>query len=302
MTQVLTRRPAVREAAGRLLLVFAHPDDESFFTAGTVARHVAAGGRAALVSATRGERGSQPNPPVCDPADLGRVRSGELRQACRAMGVSRLTFLGYVDQGLASADPKEASARVARVMASYRPDAVVTFGPEGIYQHPDHVAIHHLAVAAFDRVWGGAGGSAGRPAPRLWYVAPSSAFWRYRRDDWVAAGRDTGGAGETTDNGEVGDHGAGSGRLAPSRRPIEPGLPEAAIDIRGVLDRKIAALLAHRSQRHNVERTFGRFYDLALGRPKDPEALEKMGREFFSLARGPRPRHVLEDGLAEPDA
>lgn len=274
MTQVLTRRPAVREAAGRLLLVFAHPDDESFFTAGTVARHVAAGGRAALISATRGERGSQPDPPVCDPADLGRVRAGELRQACRAMGVSRLTFLGYVDQGLASADPKEASARVARVMVSYRPDAVVTFGPEGIYQHPDHVAIHHLTVAAFDRVWGGAGGDAGgspsRPGPRLWYVALPSAFWRYRRDDWVAAGRDT-------------------------------ELPEAAIDIRGVLDRKIAALLAHRSQRHNVERTFGRFYDLALGRPRDPEALETMGREFFTLARGPRPRHVLEDSLVEPD-
>jgi LmbE family N-acetylglucosaminyl deacetylase len=202
------------------------------------------------------------------------------------MGVSRLTFLGYVDQGLASADPKEASARVARVMASYRPDAVVTFGPEGIYQHPDHVAIHHLPVEAFARVWGGADGGASRPAPRLWYVALPSAFWRYRRDDWVAAGRDTGGAGETTS----------------SRRPIEPGLPEAAIDIRGVLDRKIAALLAHRSQRHNVERTFGRFYDLALGRPKDPEALETMGREFFTLARGPRPRHVLEDGLVEPDA
>lgn len=276
VTEVLIRRAVASPAAGRLLLVFAHPDDESFFCAGTVARHVGAGGGAALVCATRGERGSQPVPPLCERSELRRVRSAELRQACRVMGVSRLTFLGYGDGRLAEADPSEAVARISRVMARYRPAAVVTFGPEGIYQHPDHVAIHHLTVAAFERVFGARPPGGG---PRLWYVALPSAFWRYRPDDWVAATR----AGHPAE-----------------RLPIPDGGPEAAIDIRGTLSTKVAALLAHRSQRHNVDRAFGGLYDFAAGTVRDQEALAVLGREYYALARGPRPAYLLESSLLDP--
>jgi len=146
-----------------LLLVFAHPDDEAFFAAGTVARHVREGGEAALVCATPGDRGSQPDPPVCLPAELGRVRTAELRRACRTMGVGQLTLLGYGDGRLAEADPEEAAGRIARVMARYRPAAVVTFGPEGIYRHPDHMAIHRFTLEAFRQ--------AAPEGARLWYVA-----------------------------------------------------------------------------------------------------------------------------------
>jgi LmbE family N-acetylglucosaminyl deacetylase len=269
------------------LLVLAHPDDESFFAAGTVARHVADGGEAALVCATRGERGSQPDPPVCDPADLGRVRARELRRACRIIGVSRLSFLGYPDQGLAAANPEEATERLTLIMRAYHPDATVTFGPEGIYHHPDHVAIHHFTVAAFDRIWR-------HPAKkaRLWFVAPPSAFWRYRVDDWVVAGEDAGGR-----RGDPAPSPPPLDPLTAGGRPLEPGRSEAAIGIEGFLQRKIAALLAHRTQRHNVERTFGRFYDLAQGGPPRPEVRMTLGTEFFALGRGPRPPYVLEDSL-----
>ncbi len=277
VTEVLTRRPAASPAAGRLLLVLAHPDDESFFCAGTVARHVASGGEAALVCATRGERGSQPVPPVCEPGELGRVRSAELRAACQIMGVSRLTFLGYGDGGLAAAERDEAVARISRVMAGYHPEAVVTFGPEGIYRHPDHVAVHHLTVVAFDRVFG-AWPSGGMR--RLWYVAVPSAFWRYRRDDWVAAGRD-------------------KARPRAGRLPVPDGGPEAAIDIRETLPVKAAALLAHRSQRHNVDRAFGSMWDFRAQAPRDREAMAALGREYFTLGRGPRPAYLLEDSLLD---
>lgn len=282
-TERLRRRPAAWPAAGRLLLVFAHPDDESFFTAGTVARHVATGGDAVLVSATRGERGSQPVPPVCPQAELGRVRSRELRAACRVMGVRRLTFLGYEDGTLGELDgpdADEATRRVAGVMARYRPQAVVTFGPEGVYRHPDHVAVHRFTVEAFNRVFGGAE-EGGDGNPRLWYVALSSAFWRYRPHDWVAAANEEAGR-------------------EPSRRPLVPGEPEAAIDITATLGTKMAALLAHRSQRHNVERAFGGHYDFAARAPASPDALTVLGREFFTLARGPRPAYLLEDSLLDP--
>ncbi len=292
---------------GRLLLVFAHPDDEAFFTAGTVAGHVATGGEAALVSATRGEMGSQPVPPLYPREELGRYRSAELRAACRIMGVSRLTFLGYLDGALAQADPAEAASRIARVLARYRPDAIVTFGPEGIYGHPDHVAIHHLTVAAYERVYGedpggggarsgsarSGGGPAAAPCPRLWYVATPSAFWRYRPNDWVAAARQ-GAAGVRAGPGA----GAAPGAEG-QRRPLVPGEPEAAISIGPWLEKKIDALLAHRSQRHNVERAFGGLYDFSARAPKDDEARAILSREYFTLARGPHPGHLLETSLLE---
>lgn len=265
----------------RLLLVFAHPDDESFFTAGTVARHVAAGGRARLLCATKGEHGSQPVPPVCPPSRLGRVRAAELRKAGRIMGVESVSFLGYEDGKLAGADFEEAVARIAREIRAFSPEAVVTFGPGGLYGHPDHVAISRMATEAFDRA-----GPLAAARARLWYVALSSAFWRYRPHDWVAAA----GPGDRVDDE------ADSGR----RLPVAEGAPEAAIDILPVLETKMEALLAHRTQRHNVERALGRLYDFEDRKLAGPEAAAVLGREHFTLARGPRPAAILVDSLLGP--
>ncbi len=296
-------RPRSRDP-GRLLLVFTHPDDESFFTAGTVARHVAGGGEALVVSATRGERGSQPSVPVCPPSELGRVRARELGAACRIMGARGPVFLGYPDRALAEADAGEAVARIGRIMARFRPDAVVTFGPDGIYGHPDHVAIHALTLRAYDRVLGRTDREAGGREPRLWYAALPSAVWRYRPHDWTAAARQEG-PGPGPEGGASPPRGRlaaeqGLPATAPVRIPVSPGQPEAAIDISSTLETKMAALLSHRTQRHNVERAYGGLYDFERGAPTGPEAAAVLSREYFTLARGPRPSFVLEESLLEP--
>ncbi|RJQ05347.1 MAG: PIG-L family deacetylase [Bacillota bacterium] len=288
----MNSRSAGERPAGRLLLVFAHPDDEAFFAAGTVAKHVAAGGEAVLACATRGEQGSQPKVPVCPQPELGRVRARELADSCREMGVKGLEFLGYEDGRLGEADVAEATERIARLIEQVRPDAVVSFGPDGIYGHPDHVAASVLTTAAFDSVFGDAAGAktATAPAPRgprLWYVALPSVFWRYRPTEWAVSADPAAGA-------------SPEDLLRAGRHPVVEGVPEAVIDIGAFVERKIRALLCHRSQRHNVERAFGSLVDLDSAGLASRDATALLGREYFSLARGPRPKFILVGSLLDP--
>ena len=136
-----------------MMCVTAHPDDESLGFGGTLARASAEGVEVALVVATRGERGrhgdgSQPHP---GPEALGRIREAELREASDALGVRHLSFLDYMDGGLAGVDPDEASARIALHVRELRPQVVLTFDPFGAYGHPDHGAISQLTLAAVIR-------------------------------------------------------------------------------------------------------------------------------------------------------
>ena len=267
-------------------MVLAHPDDEAFFLAGTVARHVGEGGKARLVSATRGERGSQPPTPICLPSELGRVRSAELEAACQVIGAEGPIFLDYPDGGLAGADQDEARRKISGIMVDFGPGAVITFAADGVYGHPDHIAVHHLTLAAFDRVH-----QDGRTeGVRLWYISLSSAVWRYRSHDWTAAAREA-----PSSQDEGGGSSAPRGRL-----PVCPGRPEAAIDIAATLETKMEALLCHRSQRHNVERAFSGLYDFSERRPLTPDFAALMGRECYTLARGHGPRYVLEESLLDP--
>lgn len=133
-----------------LLAVFAHPDDESFGTGGTLARYVSEGISVVLVCATRGEVGEINDPVLATPETLGQVRENELRCALDVLGVSKLRFLDYIDGQLAAVDSDEAEGKVVRAIREFRPEVVFTFGPDGVYGHPDHVAISRLATAAFD--------------------------------------------------------------------------------------------------------------------------------------------------------
>lgn len=130
----------------RLMTIFAHPDDESFGVAGTIARARRAGNQVAIVCATRGEEGQISDPALATPETLGQVREQELRAAVSALGVSDLTFLDYIDGHLAEADQQEALAKVVYQIRRFRPDVVITFDPKGAYGHVDHIAIHKLAV------------------------------------------------------------------------------------------------------------------------------------------------------------
>lgn len=131
----------------RLMTIFAHPDDESFSLAGTLARARRLGRPVAVVCATRGEEGKIADPALATQERLGAVREQELRTAMAEVNVSDVTFLDYIDGHLAEADQEEALGRVVAQIRRFRPDVVVTFDAKGGYGHVDHMAIHRLAVA-----------------------------------------------------------------------------------------------------------------------------------------------------------
>ena len=137
----------------RLMGVFAHPDDESLGAGGTLAKYASEGVEVAIVTATRGDAGRFHGRRFDDPqhpgaAELARIREGELREAASALGVRDVSCLDYPDQGLDRADPGRAVADIAWHVRRQRPDVVITFGPDGAYGHPDHVAISQFTTAA----------------------------------------------------------------------------------------------------------------------------------------------------------
>jgi N-acetylglucosamine malate deacetylase 2 len=145
-----------------LLAIFAHPDDESNAAGGTLARYAREGADVTLVSATRGEMGIA----GLAPEAAGAVRERELRAAAAALGAHEVRLLGYRDGELANANEQEAVARIIALLRELKPQVVLTFGPDGISGHPDHVAVSRWVTAAFD---------ASAAAQKLYYVAPSSA-------------------------------------------------------------------------------------------------------------------------------
>jgi LmbE family N-acetylglucosaminyl deacetylase len=135
------------------MAVLAHPDDESLGVGGTLAKYASEGVETFLVTATRGEsgryrghRGDAEQHP--GPLTLGRIRESELRAAASVLGIRELSFLDYRDQELDRANPREAVARIVFHLRRTRPDVVVTFGPDGAYGHPDHIAICQYTTAA----------------------------------------------------------------------------------------------------------------------------------------------------------
>jgi LmbE family N-acetylglucosaminyl deacetylase len=133
----------------KLMCVFAHPDDESMGVGGTLARYAAEGVETYLVTATRGQRGWPAQPEAYPgPEALGRRREKELRAAGEVLGLRRVDFLDYMDGELDQADPQEIVAQIVAHLRRIRPHVVITFGPEGAYGHPDHIAISQFTTAA----------------------------------------------------------------------------------------------------------------------------------------------------------
>ena len=133
----------------KLMAVLAHPDDESLGFGGTLARYAAEGIETYLVTATRGERGrfgSQGRD--ADPAEVGRVREAELRAAAAVLGIGEVSILGYADGALDQVNPTIAIRAIVEHIRRVRPHVVITFGPDGAYGHPDHIAISQFTTAA----------------------------------------------------------------------------------------------------------------------------------------------------------
>jgi N-acetyl-1-D-myo-inositol-2-amino-2-deoxy-alpha-D-glucopyranoside deacetylase len=175
-------------SAQRLLLVHAHPDDETIGTGATMAKYAAQGAQVTLLTCTLGEEGEILVPELsrlaADQADqLGGYRIGELAAAMRALGVSDHRFLGgpgrFRDSGMmdspANANPRAfwraaidedvfvaAVDAAVEVILEVRPQVIVTYDPNGGYGHPDHIMAHRVAMAAAEQA------GAARYGPRAW--------------------------------------------------------------------------------------------------------------------------------------
>ena len=157
-------------SARRLLLVHAHPDDESIGTGATMARYAAEGAHVTLVTCTLGELGEVIPPSLAyladgDGARLGEYRIGELSAACAALGVTDHRFLGgagrWRDSGMMGTDGNDdprcfwqadvdaAAAALLDVIREVRPQVLVTYDANGFYGHPDHIQAHRVALRAF---------------------------------------------------------------------------------------------------------------------------------------------------------
>jgi N-acetyl-1-D-myo-inositol-2-amino-2-deoxy-alpha-D-glucopyranoside deacetylase len=253
----------------RLLLVHAHPDDESIGTGATMARYAAEGAQVTLVTCTLGELGEIIPPGLASLAadaddQLGGYRIGELDAACAALGVTDHRFLGgpgrWRDSGMIGtpenedprcfwrADIQEASVALAAVIREVRPQVMVTYDDDGFYGHPDHIQAHRVAWRAF-QLAADPSVPAGGLAP--WAVAkfyasttPRSALDEEMTELRAARARDLGRDG-------------GSGlprhwRLPESAADLVYGVPDeqvsTEIDGTGYLDAKLAAMAAHATQ------------------------------------------------------
>jgi LmbE family N-acetylglucosaminyl deacetylase len=135
-----------------LLAVFAHPDDETFRCGGTLALLARQGVQVHLLTATRGEAGSCGDPPLCLAEELGAVRERELRCACATLGINPPRLLHYRDGSLAQVDEEKAVGQVVAAIQELRPQVLLTWPPEGLSGHPDHIAVSRWTALAFHRV------------------------------------------------------------------------------------------------------------------------------------------------------
>lgn len=132
----------------RLLFIFPHPDDESFACAGTMAKYHEAGHDIFLICATYGCKGKPGGFTFTCREELARHRKQELLQAAQVLGVKEPIFFGYPDGGLSEVDPAELTGRIREQLCQLMPDVVVTFPPDGVTGHPDHIALSRATEQA----------------------------------------------------------------------------------------------------------------------------------------------------------
>ena len=143
-----------------VLIIGAHPDDETMLAGGVIALLVERGVDVHILCATRGEGGEAGDPPLCALSELGAVREAELRCAAQALGVRSLHLLNYVDPRVGpdeelfpfEADFNTLAAEVQQTIRQVDADVVISHGPEGEYGHPAHQLMHRAVHAAVERL------------------------------------------------------------------------------------------------------------------------------------------------------
>lgn len=251
-----------------VLAIVPHPDDEAYTAGGTLALAARAGVEVTILCATRGERGKLA-PGVAGTAEsVGAVREAELADSCRVLGARPPLFLDYLDGTLADLALPEAVGRIVRVIRQVRPQVVITLGADGVYGHPDHVALHKLVTPAFRSAGGGTRfpdaeyGESFAPDRLVWVAYPRGLF----RPQWAKL--------------RGGDLDAAARQIDPERLGVDPGEFAVAVDIRAMAPAKLAAIACHRSQ-------------LPDGDPRSlfPQGIVPLllGMEYFQLGLGVPP-------------
>ncbi len=245
-----------------LLGVWAHPDDETFMSAGLILDHVARGDRVVIVTATLGDHGTD-DPRHWPPARLAARRSHELRRSMAVLGVDEIHVLGFEDGDCLSGDGTEAISGHIDII---RPDRIVTFGPEGMTGHPDHIAVSRWATDA----WRSSASDA-----ELWYATVTPDF----HDRWDVV------------NDRVGFW------YPNCERPSTP-IDDLSHRIELTGERahtKLAALRAHRSQTERIERLIGEramreWWSIESFRaaPQPAEITDPRQRYHFAVSASPR--------------
>ncbi len=272
----------------RLLLVHAHPDDETISTGATMAKYAAEGVLVTLVTCTLGEEGEVVVPELADLAadrsdGLGQHRVEELAVAMEALRVTDHRFLGgagrWRDSGMMGvaandrpgcfwqADFDEATEALVRIIREVRPQVVITYNDNGGYGHPDHVQAHRVTVAAVDKAAvTGELPAAGEPwqVSKLYWTTIPKSYLQLAIDAMKDSGHDMFGGVQSADD-------------------LPFGVPDdqvtSEIDASDHIDAKLAAMRAHASQ-ISVDGPFFAFSD-QLGQ-------KAWGYEHYILARGPR--------------
>ena len=230
----------------RLATILSHPDDETFGIGGTLIRYTDAGVECHSLSLTQGEAGTAGDPAHPIPREqLGATRAAELAESGHRMGLASTTCFTYPDGAVATAPAERVVRDVVRWLRSVRPDVVITWGPDGGYGHPDHIATGTLALRAIELA------GIARHEPELGehvhvrrcyrMVVTADVFDQLRAlDPAFSAYMDT---------------------LAVKPRGWKVDELGADIDIRAVAERKWHAMEAHVSQRSDLDR-LGRLRDV----------------------------------------
>ena len=317
-------RPA--DLRGRSLLgVFAHPDDESITCGGLLAWCAHRGADVALLCLTRGEHGQDGREPVKSSArhgqdasrheqdasrhgqgagDLGRTRGRELECAAKALGVKKVTLLEHEDGMLPWLDAARLEADIEAAIRRRRPDAVITFDEDGVYGHPDHVAVHERTTAVVEAL--------DESAPALYYVTMPPGAMRAVADHVARRlrARTDGTAPDIAGNqghGRGARDGGGGGAVSVAPRPgstsilgvgdpdafgAEAPAPTLVVDAGAFAAAKLAALACHATQ----------FRGGALEAIEPQDAPRLLGVEHYRRAAAGAIGPSFLDAFADPAA
>jgi LmbE family N-acetylglucosaminyl deacetylase len=251
--------------SGGLLAILAHPDDESLAVGGTLAGAAAAGLPTAIVSLSRGELGALGAGATRQ--ELGAIREAELRQAAAALGCTTVECLEHRDGELEWVDEDQVVDELCRRIRDLRPQALLTFGDDGLYGHPDHIAVHRLAVAAQEKASASGGGCPWR----------LEAVWPMGLIGGLARAMDQRGLS------------TGLWGLPPEAFGVPEPTGATGLDVEPFVPAKLAALRCHRSQLAEAP---------LLDALPDDLARRFLGTEHFRCWPGPKPIEWLAGELA----